>query len=207
MRANLALFRSEFDDLQVSTFDGGLSFVVGNAAQPVSQGLEMDASWQATPAWRVDVSVARLDSAYADFRTASCWFGQTAAQGCVGGVQDLSGDATQFAPEWSGRAGLSYERPVGALRLAATLSANFASRYFIPNDNDPNVMQAGHAKLDARIGVGPAGERWGVAIIGRNLTNRLTTHWGNDLPLFNGSYFKFVDRPRTLEIQGTWRFE
>ncbi len=206
-RLNVAVFHNTFDDLQVSTFDGALSFVVGNAAQAVSQGVEFDAAWAIGGGFRLDLAGAYLDSTYDDFRNASCWFGQTAAQGCVGGVQDLTGAPTQFAPEWSGNLALGWERQVGTLTLRARVEADLTTRYFIPSDNDPNVVQGGFTKYHARVGVAGADDRWEVALIGRNLSDKLTTSWGNDLPLFNGSYFKFADRPRTIAVQGTLRFE
>jgi hypothetical protein len=42
---NVALYRTEYDDLQTSQFDGTLSFVVGNAKETVVQGLELDGRW------------------------------------------------------------------------------------------------------------------------------------------------------------------
>src|SRR5690606_7956210 len=42
---NLALFRSEFSDMQTSQFDGGVSFNVTNAAEAVVQGVELDSRW------------------------------------------------------------------------------------------------------------------------------------------------------------------
>ncbi|EEF25771.1 conserved hypothetical protein, partial [Ricinus communis] len=42
---NIAAFRTEYEDLQVSTFDGVLGFNVGNAAKAISQGVEFDSRW------------------------------------------------------------------------------------------------------------------------------------------------------------------
>ena len=42
---NAALFRSDFDDLQVSTLTDAVSFNVGNAASAITQGLEIDTRW------------------------------------------------------------------------------------------------------------------------------------------------------------------
>ncbi len=44
-QANIALFRSEFDNLQVSTLQGSVTFNVGNAASAVTQGIEADIRW------------------------------------------------------------------------------------------------------------------------------------------------------------------
>jgi outer membrane receptor protein involved in Fe transport len=44
---DLALFRTEFEDLQVTTFDGFSSFVVNNAAASTTQGVELNSRWKA----------------------------------------------------------------------------------------------------------------------------------------------------------------
>jgi iron complex outermembrane receptor protein len=43
-------------------------------------------------------------------------------------------------------------------------------------------VQKGYAKLDARLQVSPQSERWHVALVGKNLTNELTTGSSFNLP-------------------------
>ena len=45
VRLNVAAFYGTYDDLQVSVFDGGIGFLVGNAASSISQGLDVDLDW------------------------------------------------------------------------------------------------------------------------------------------------------------------
>ena len=55
-RLNFAVFRTEYDDLQVSVYDGVIGFDVQNAAEATTQGLEMDGSCRSPAA----LSSARL---------------------------------------------------------------------------------------------------------------------------------------------------
>jgi len=45
-----------------------------------------------------------------------------------------------------------------------------------------------------------------MALIGKNLNDKLTSHLGNDLLLSSGTYLQFVDKPRTVALQGKYNF-
>jgi outer membrane receptor protein involved in Fe transport len=47
-RLNVAVFKSQYEDVQVSTFDGNAAFVVGNAAKSEVQGIEADVLFAVT---------------------------------------------------------------------------------------------------------------------------------------------------------------
>ena len=53
---NVTVFRTKFDDLQVSIFDGTLGFNVGNAASAITQGVELDGRWALTDDWSLNGS-------------------------------------------------------------------------------------------------------------------------------------------------------
>jgi len=36
--------------------------------------------------------------------------------------------------------------------------------------------------------------------------NKQTASFGSDVPILSGAFFKFADRPRTVGLQGTYRF-
>ena len=71
VRLNWALAHANYDDQQVSTFQG-TGFVVGNAASSTVTTLEMDLLWQATENLRVAASAAWLDPKYDEFTTGAC---------------------------------------------------------------------------------------------------------------------------------------
>jgi len=45
LELNTALFYSDYDDIQVSQFDGLLGYEVGNADEATSKGIEIDGRW------------------------------------------------------------------------------------------------------------------------------------------------------------------
>ena len=55
-----------------------------------------------------------------DFPNAGCFPRQTAAEGCVGNVQDLSGKPLFNAPKWNFNVSAQYELPLGDSRYAAS---------------------------------------------------------------------------------------
>ena len=71
LRLNWAAASAQYDDQQVSTFQG-TGFVVGNAASSTVNTIEMDLLWQANENLRVSVSAAWLDPKYDEFTTAAC---------------------------------------------------------------------------------------------------------------------------------------
>lgn len=204
MTLNAALFRNEYTNLQVSTFDGNVSFNVGNAAKAISQGIDLDVNWALTDSLRTSLSVAILDATYDSFATAQCSFPETAAGNSV---CDLTGTDLQFSPEWSGHWNVSWESSVADdMLLTVSSDLNFTDSFQTMSDNDPELVQGAFAKLDMRVSLQPSDGQWELALIGRNLTDEETFHFGNDVPLSGGSYFKNYEKPRTVAIQGRLRF-
>jgi len=71
LRLNWAAAHANYDDQQVSTFQG-TGFVVGNAATSTVNTVELDILWQATENLRVAVAAAWLDPKYDEFTTGAC---------------------------------------------------------------------------------------------------------------------------------------
>ena len=64
---NLAIFRTEFDDLQAAVFAGNTTFEVQNAAEATLQGVELDGRWQATDNLMLQAALGYLDFEYDEF--------------------------------------------------------------------------------------------------------------------------------------------
>ena len=77
LRLNWAAAHANYDDQQVSTFQG-TGFVVGNAATSIVNTIELDLLWQATENLRVAVAAAWLDPKYDEFTTGACTENQLA---------------------------------------------------------------------------------------------------------------------------------
>ena len=205
---NTSVFYSEYDNRQVSSFEG-LSFVVGNAAQSISQGVEVDGRWRATEQLTVGLSMAYLDSTYSEFANAACKAVDAQAATRAGNVcqQDLAGATTIFAPEWSANLNVRYLQPLGdSLQMALQFDANFADDHFFQQDLDSLDTQAAETVWNARLSLFDDSDAWELALVGKNLTDKTITSTGNDMPLFTGAHFKTTNAPRTFKVQGTYRF-
>ncbi|MCR9106275.1 MAG: TonB-dependent receptor [Gammaproteobacteria bacterium] len=207
---NIAVFRTEYDDLQVSVFDGVLGFDVQNAASATTQGVEMDGRWQVTDKLRLTGAMAYTDFEFDDYENGACYKGQTPSQ-VVGGVAfcDWQGNTNQFTPEFSGTLGINFVQPVlDNLELSTAVDVIYSDDYFAAPDLDPQAVQDSYVKLNARIALGRADGVWEVALVGRNLTDEEIITFANDVPLTGPvtSYFAFVERPRTVAVQATYNF-
>jgi iron complex outermembrane receptor protein len=208
-RLNIAAFMSTYEDVQVSTFDGNAGFVVGNAAESEVQGIETDVLFRLTEEFTLNGAFAYLDATYKSFPGAGCNLAQSllVSRGCV---QDLSGKPLQFAPEYTANIGISYETELSSgLLLSAGLDYNWTDDVVVSADLDETLVQESFGKLNARIAIA-GNDQWQVSLTGKNLTDEATFMWGNDIPLgpqgFNGSYFKLIDPPRTVEIAARLNF-
>ncbi len=220
MTFNAALFRSEYDNLQVSTFDGVVNFLVNNAASAVSQGLETDVRWAVTENAVLGAAVALLDATWDDYRDAQCTaLGLARAAtgvptpGCtvnaVSGllVQDLSGQDLLMSPDWSGNVTAEYYLPLAnGNEIQTQLLVYFQDDKFLATDNDPATLQESYTKVNLRVAY-VSSQGWEVAFVGRNLTDKLTSPHIEDLPLRStNSFFSLTDRPRTLALQAQYHW-
>ena len=215
-RLNIAAFRSEYEDVQVSTFDGNAGFVVGNAAETEVDGIELDGMFAATDELTLSWGIAFLDAKYASFPDAGCNYPQIVAFEEAGGnrndcVQDLSGEPLQFAADLSGNLGINYIKEITQnTELGLSADIMYTDDYDTAADGDQLLSQDSFTKINARISLADIDGVWSVALLGKNLTDETTTTWGNDIPLgafgFGGSYFQMVDAPRSYELQLKYSF-
>lgn len=224
-RLNMAAFFSEFEDVQVSTFDGNAGFVVGNAGESEVYGFEADGSILLTEQLTLNAGFAYLDASYTSFPDAACnepqileWIASSDSRpagdpprlrnNCR---QDLAGQPLQFSPEISGNVALDFLTPLSAaMELRVTLDAMYSDEYQVANDQDPVLAQGSFLKVNARIQLASAEDTWSLAVLAKNITDEKTTTWGNDVPLaaqgFSQTYFQHIDPPRSIEIQAAYNF-
>ena len=204
-RLSTTLFYTEIDNLQVTSFRG-TTFIVDNAAELTSQGVEMEAQFAVTDSWELGGAMAYLDSEYDDFKNAPCTIYQVAAVG-LDCSQDLSGKRGPNAPEWSGTIYSRYVYSLGNnMRIRFDVDASYKDDYFLDGDLDSNTLQDSYYKVNARIGLAGADDGWEVALYGRNLTDETTYTYATDAPLSAGIYGGWVEEPRIIGLQGRYNF-
>jgi len=217
LRVNGAIFRNEIDDAQVSIFDGATGFQVVNAAQVLSQGLELDIQWAATDNLVVSAATSFLDSTYDSWDTAPCWASQQIdpshpeyQPGCdlANGTRDASGDNTQFSPEIAYNINVDWRFPINSsLESRAVLNLNYSDEFATSGDLDPLVGdQDDFTMVDLRLSIGSPDGTWEIAALGKNLTDEYVGYNNNDQPLASGNGFNSVGKLRSYAVQARYRF-
>lgn len=207
---NAALYKTDFEDLQVSTFDGVLGFNVRNAGESEIKGLEIDMRWLATENLQFYSSLAYTDFEFLDY-IGQCAFGQPSDAG-DGLNCNYKGKSNEFVAPWVVSAGGNYTRPIFSnLALHIALDAYYTDQYFVAPTLDENQVQESYYKVNGRIGIGDQDGSWDVSVLGKNLFNEKILPYGNDTPLAGRTFgafsaWRFVEPGSSIALQGTLRF-
>lgn len=207
LTGDITLYDYVYSGLQLTAFQAATtSYFTQNAAAAVSRGVEVNLAYRVSEPFIVHTSVGYSDTHYISFPNSQCWVGQTAAEGCVAGVQNLSGRHLSRAPDWSVLAGFSYDRPVSdTWKVGLTVDGRYSTGYYISTNNNPYGWQGDYETLDATIRL--YDNKWEAALIGRNLTNTIYATTGGDKPLgIRGDVIAGIGRPREVIFQVTRRF-
>jgi len=198
-----AMFYSVYDNLQVSIFDGVAALVVGNAAKASSKGFEFEQQLAVTDKLMFGLSATYLDAHYVSYANGPCSYGKGAS--C-----DLSGDQLPYSPKWSGTLNARWvDRFDNGWVYALDADLFYSSSFFTAGDLDPFVAQTSFAKLGASATLTSPDGAWTISIIGKNLTDKTTSHFGDDIPLSNilgNNYQQYVDPPRTVAFRVRYNF-
>jgi iron complex outermembrane receptor protein len=180
--------------------------VVTNAARSVADGVEVGLALRPTRQLTLSANTTYMRARYEDYRNAPCTTLQT-AQTVGTCTQDLSGVRRAFAPAWSGNVAIDYSRPItSGLRIDANVTAYYSSRYFVVPTGDARVSQPGFAKIDARLALASVNDSWEIAIIGRNLTDKLTASYRQVVPSSPGALGALAEPPRSIGLQARFKY-
>lgn len=208
-RVATAIYRSELEDLQVTSW-GGTSFVVGNAAELTVQGIEIEAQFAATDALEIGGSYAYLDHEFDSYPGAGCSVVEIGLGTCPNssgeGTKDLSGERGAFAPEHSASLYLDYNHAFDWAEFNFHVDVNYKDEFFLDGDLDENVLQDSYTKVDASISLMSLEGTWEVVLYGRNLTDETTYTASADAPLSPGVYIGWVEEPRVYGISAAYNF-
>lgn len=208
---NVAVFRSDFTDMQTSQFDGSLSFNVTNAGEARVQGIEVDGRWALTDNLLVRGGVSYLDFEYLKFPNGQCAFGQTPTSGSS---CDQTGMRREFVPKSQGNLGVDYDiNLANGWKIASTLDYIFNSGYFTTPSLDARFEQPSYNKVNARIALSGVDEKWELALVGKNLTDESVITYANGLPVASvltrgagSGFYAFYEPARSVAVQATIKF-
>lgn len=213
---NLAVFHSEYTDLQVTisetTPTGGFINQTRNAATSISKGAELETHWQASDNFGLTASVTYLDAYYSEWLNSGPtqlerFCRDNAANsycagrfpGGIGPQVDRSGTQRTYAPTWSGNLAGSYTFHLqGDYKFTTELSAYYSDDYY------PNVLDEfdfGYTRLDGRLSFQTPNGRWAIDVIGKNLTDKIIPVVFAGQPATTGSQTLQKQQPRNFAVQ------
>jgi iron complex outermembrane receptor protein len=210
LRLTADAYTYEYKNLQVSNFDATTFEIQSlNAGAVRTKGVEAEVLYEPVRQLTLHAAATYGTARYISFAdTISCYPGQTTGCDPATHTEDLSGKQKYRSPDFTGTVGITYETPIAAnLFLGASANVRWSSSYFTQEDNDPAAVQKAYQVYDANINVHTPDDRYELAVIGRNLTDKeyvvASLHLPNSGP---GSIESTVAPPRVILLQGTFRF-
>lgn len=214
-QVNFAAFFTEFEDLQISIFDGTLGFNVGNAASAEIMGLEADGRWAVSDNWTLSGSFAITDFEFIDFRNGQCYFGRTPDVDLDGDgtpeLCDYTGNSNQLVSDFQGTLGAEFNYPVfDTMELVGSADIFYTSEYDASATFDPALVQDAYTTLNLRAGL-QSDAGWSLAVLARNVTDEDVLTFGGDTPLSGTTFgvksnYAFFNPGRTIAVQAGLRF-
>lgn len=212
---NVALYRTDYEDLQISQFDGGVGFNVGNAKDTLVQGIEVDGRWALAEGFTLSYGAAWLDFEYKDFKNGNCYEGQPRDgvdldNDDVLDTCDYTGMRGVYTPELTLNLSLDYVYPLtGALDLVGFVDMQYIDEQQVHVNLDPNGMIDAYTMLGARFGVDA--DNWSLAVVGKNLTDEAVVSYSANAPLSGttfgtNTFYSFVRKPQTVALEGVLKF-
>ncbi len=174
LRLNGAVYYSTFKDFQASAQVPDAFppiFYLTNAGELETQGVEIEMNANVLENFDVQASLAYTDAIFSDWEGAPCYANQTPMQGCVNGVQDLSGADIPFSPDWAVFLAGTYYIPVPSQPYDGFVNLNFFWRDEVRFDTANNPLLTGdpYNTFDLYTGIAARNGRYRVQFYVQNL--------------------------------------
>ena len=235
LRLNSAVFYSVYDNFQSQSFfdpdgvppecppdepgcnagDDPGGFILLNAGQVTTQGVELDFLAQVTDKLRLTGGVAYVDAGIDDYPEGQCNGGQIFREenGCslTNSLQDLSGGDLPFSPDWKGSVAATYTLPLDGsfdVLFKGMVRAQDEVQYSLSQDD--NTIEDGYAIFDASVVFQSHSDHWNVTLFVKNIADDFyaSSIQPNNVRIlpngYNHRYGKEAGRTYGLEMRYRW---
>ena len=137
-------------------------FLLVNAGELETKGVELEVNAQVLQNLTVHGTLAYTDATFSDWKDAPCYSGQTEQQGCVNGLQDLSGADMPDSPDWAFNLGANYLLPLSSMPFDAFVRGNYFWRDDVQYDTTNNPIHIGdsYGTMDLYFGIAESNGRY-----------------------------------------------
>lgn len=190
VRLNLAIFKTDYSDLQVSQLVPLCCVVVGNAANAEIRGSELEWVFRPLEGLQIDGSYSRLNAKFTSFAT--------------GATGNFTGNHLPRAPNDKIHWGLQYETPIGGWAGLARIDYTNQSKMWFEASNIPTQKQEGYIMVDARASLTSPDGRWQMAVWGKNLTDELVATYVTAFAPYHQVLVPYAP-PKTYGVTLIWK--
>lgn len=176
---NLTGFWVNYDNFQaqgIDTIGGVLDFRLANVGKVRTRGVEAELNARVTDQFTLSGGLSYVDARIVRYPLATCFPGQTAAQGCSGrpASQNLAGGRLPNSPDWKFNAGFNWDVPLGGASGQINLAGNYVwqSRVLFALSQDPQTVQPSYGVLNLSAGWSDPAERYKVTLFVNNVFDK-----------------------------------
>ncbi|MEZ5569975.1 MAG: TonB-dependent receptor [Halioglobus sp.] len=174
LRFNGAMYYTEFKDFQASAQVPNAFppvFFLTNAGELETEGVEIELTAQVLDNLVVQAAVAYTDAIFSDWKDAPCYSLQTAEQGCVNEVQDLSGGDMPLSPDWAYNITADYYIPIASQPFTGFVSGTWFWQDEVMYDtaNNPLLEGESYGTFDLAAGISADDGRYTLQFFVQNL--------------------------------------
>ena len=183
LRANFAAYHQTFEGFQLIEYTG-INFVVRSLSEVISQGAELEITWQPTPSLTLTNGLSYTDAFYPN----------------KPGNSNYAGRELEQSPDWVNVTSVTYEFPLGdSLMGVAYADARYSSEFFT-GGFDVNRIQESFTTANVRFSLRDVNEAWQLDVYARNVFDQ--DYYRRVIPATfqAGSYSAFLGDPRTYGV-------
>lgn len=229
LRVTSAAFLYNFSNLQVNAFDPTrVAFIVGNAGSLKQRGFDLELQYQASRALSLHTAATYAHNRFSNyvgpcyayaFPTGTTRATATPPPNCsfVNATaltlqQNQDGRVPARSPDFSGNAGFELNMPTGAMKVGLTGDVFYSDGYWSSDTKAPSTYQDSFFRFNASVSLAADNDRWRLAMIGRNLSNKYFLQYGMDrtggasIPGAIGEQRGYVARGREVLLQASFRY-
>lgn len=211
LRLNAALFHTTFEDFQTSVSDGQVppTFFLDNAGELETQGVELEVSAQPSENLTLMGSMAYIDAEFTDYEGAACYPGQSLAQGCVDGVQDLTGKDMPNSPDLTVSLTARYFAAFDSMPFDGFIQGSYFYQDEVQYDtrNGPDSIGDSYNTVDGAIGIEARNGSYNLQLFVKNLTDEFYVSGQTAINATGSStHFLPYEYQRRVGISAQWNF-
>jgi len=211
LRLGITGFHTKFNDLQGqgAVVNGNVTtFILTSAGSAITQGLEVDFTAKPTPNLLLNGGFAWIDATFDEFPDSQCYPGQTAALGCINGLQDLSGKDIPNSPDFKFSLQARYDIELeGPVDMYFNLGYRWQDDSEGSQDQNPRLVRQSYDVVDLVVGLDADNGKWGAQLFAKNL---LDNHYEDLRGYFASTggvtHFLARDWERYIGAEFTYRF-